>query len=677
MRLRFSESTIKLHSKKTRSTQLDLISLNEEFIKLGVNADSYIALGDSFKGTKDITIDNKTYKANEYYHISKNQYPYMVIHTTTYSPRQETFIGDYYFTWDTATDIYISQVEDNDALSGLYMIEAYINNKKIGYMLRSSEELYYSDEVLDKGESITIADNNTIGETIDHSQLLFVGGEEITAETITQKDGTMFLGGINIKRPQITGSYDFNDNPATVSKENAVQYIRQNIGISSTHRECCIPKTMVSEGYSWGNSLNACIYNPTTHTSEGSTNIAGFKYGEHYRLGLQFQYKTGKWSQPIFINDVDETQKPSLNPNDQNRSDVFIQSIPTFVASLWESAGKELINAGYKRVRGVVCFPKESDQLILCQGLLNPTVYSIAGYVNHAPDRQSSWFFRPIPKNKNDTGDGVAATVQWKHGLTLYSGDDDIDIQEYPHKPTRADEIQSTDVCFSNTESIVLDENDQKWKFIHEGIEVGDNNSTYSGYSDEDLSNVFVVDWKNLTFHSPEIEFNDAFHNLDTSTITCKITGKYNVASNIGDMNIITSTPTLATDTPGIYHRVIYTSISASRICAGLFYRDTIVGWDGTDFTANGVSWYGDEYNPSNRPTFMSYMVYPWHRTGSLNNDCVRPAGKGVRSAMLEQKKMINLMYFGSTDLHNRGYGEDVDTRIDLQPDDIKIFNSD
>jgi len=70
-----------------------------------------------------------------------------------------------------------------------------------GSLFRIAEDIHYRlNKELD-GNSITITDNNTSGEDVDHSQLLFVGGEEITAGTLTQKDGTMFLGDIQIKRP--------------------------------------------------------------------------------------------------------------------------------------------------------------------------------------------------------------------------------------------------------------------------------------------------------------------------------------------------------------------------------------------------------------------------------------------------------------------------------------------
>ena len=38
-------------------------------------------------------------------------------------------------------------------------------------------------------------------------------------------------------------------------------------------------------------------------------------------------------------------------------------------------------------------------------------------------------------------------------------------------------------------------------------------------------------------------------------------------------------------------------------------------------------------------------MVYPWNKSGSLNNDIVRPNGGGTRSAVLKRKKISNLKF--------------------------------
>jgi hypothetical protein len=59
-------------------------------------------------------------------------------------------------------------------------------------------DLYYK-----KQNSVSITDSGMYGETIDPSSLLYIGGEEILAYTMTHKDGTLFLGNIEIKRPSI------------------------------------------------------------------------------------------------------------------------------------------------------------------------------------------------------------------------------------------------------------------------------------------------------------------------------------------------------------------------------------------------------------------------------------------------------------------------------------------
>ena len=211
----------------------------------------------------------------------------------------------------------------------------------------------------------------------------------------------MFLGNIEVKRPQITGSYDDN---APTDSTNMVHAIRSNTTVRPSYRKCCFPITMNSATYKWGNSLDAKIFNETFYSdsdnttnpdTKESTNVAGFKCGDHYRLGLQFQYKTGKWSQPVFIDDyimgdmvINENTVSATRPSLDILSgfNQYVQTIPTFNATIAQTIGQQLLDKGYKRVRAVVCFPTESDQLILCQGLLNPTVHSIAGRVNHTPD---------------------------------------------------------------------------------------------------------------------------------------------------------------------------------------------------------------------------------------------------------------------------------------------------
>lgn len=181
------------------------------------------------------------------------------------------------------------------------------------------------------------------------------------------------------------------------------------------------------------------------------------------------------------------------------------------------------------------------------------------------------------------------------------------------------------------------------------------------------MTNTFVVDWNYLTFHSPEFEFNDSFYNLDTTTLKCRIIGRHLLVANQGDVHIMTSSAPISTEGPGFYHRVVSSYVSAARINAGLFYRDSIVQYQDLG---------GDkEFTPSE--TVYPFLVYPWHRTGSVNNDVARPPEKGSRTSVLNLKKLINIMYFGEPYRIKINNGKWEDINFDLADADIKVFNSD
>ena len=449
---------VKLEYEKSLSNEL-FVSDDETSVKSGriVVSTAYFKVGydgvytkliddTTYKGTEYITIGSTVFEKGKYYHFNKISCPQLIIRAQYLDTETQKFKTKFY-TWGTCADIYISTAETTNPGAPGQLILA---DGDTPYMTIASDIHYMMDET-SASNTVVITDNNTVGENIDANELLFVGGEDITAGTLTQKDGTMFLGDINIRRPQIKGSYD-NDNANT---ENIIKLIRDSVknnNVNCSHRVCWFPKTMSSSTYKWGNTLDAHVYNGEELAE--STNIAGFKHGEHYRLGLQFQYKTGKWSQPVFINDYTETVKPSLDTTSYTNCR---QNIPTFKITLPTDISVKVASMGYKRVRGVVCFPTESDQLILCQGMLNPTVHSIAGRVNHTPDVQSSWFFRPMPAGDESEKQGYwdCGRVQYKHDWTLYSGEvtqpyTNDTLSKQMLAPTRHDEIQGTPVQYSN-----------------------------------------------------------------------------------------------------------------------------------------------------------------------------------------------------------------------------------
>jgi hypothetical protein len=254
---------------------------------------------------------------------------------------------------------------------------------------------------------------------------------------------------------------------------------------------------------------------------------------------------------------------------------------------------------------------------------------------------QSSWFFRPVPKT-GDTSINGGGIPQYKRGYTLHSGEyGTVTINETNYStvyPTRHGEIQGVPTELSNVFASNVQINNTSYDLYHlsSSSSVPINmNIPRKGSNDDDalkfnisdsleLNNIFVVDWSYLTFHSPEFEFDDSFHNMDTSTLKCQMIGKYLLESNQGDIHIMTSTTVMDTDAPGFYHRVVASQLSASRINAGLFYKDCII------CTTTGSTEY-EPYKVLDKSITWSYLVYPWHRTGSLNNDSVRTEKDGIK----------------------------------------------
>ena len=62
----------------------------------------------------------------------------------------------------------------------------------------------WSDVLKILDDTTIVIDNGTTGNTIDPTELLYLGGEPIIPKTITYKDNTLFLGNITLKRKSFT-----------------------------------------------------------------------------------------------------------------------------------------------------------------------------------------------------------------------------------------------------------------------------------------------------------------------------------------------------------------------------------------------------------------------------------------------------------------------------------------
>lgn len=424
-------------------------------------------------------------------------------------------------------------------------------------------------------DTVSYVDTGYGGDTIDPTELLYKGGEVIKADTLEQKDNTLFFGNIEI--------------PRTENWNSLKERIQSRGNVIENGNRTIYPVEVSTGNYVYYNQLTS--YSDSNHTI--SVPCGGFKAGDYYRCGVQFQSKTGRWSEPVYIEDIQISNSSHFGNHNS-----YI-TIPLMKATLTDSTTNHIVadlySAGYRKMRAVIVFPQMQDRVTICQGVGNPTMYTNNNVTNNSPYRQSSWFFRPY-------GDGSAANdgTVWPSGNgTLKYAETGLSNKQLTWPPTniRLIEIQG----------------------------------------DYDTNNKFQVDWDYLTLHSPEVEFDDSISLIDFTDVTGYKAGSVSFTNTFSDIDIQTETPALSTIGNGFVHKAFVKS-GAYGIGAGLFYDDVIVeDWD--DKIGK---------NSSFKSPFK-WFVFPWHKSGSLNNDCTRPANFGTQTAKLKKKIISNLRYAGDT----------------------------
>lgn len=467
------------------------------------------------------------------------------------------------------------------------------------------------------GGTLTYTDNGTIGTSVDPTELLYVGGEEVVFGTMTQKDNTLFLGNADIKRklvgPDIINSI----------KGGNISFNQRYVG----------------------NYVRTAGYYPYKNSLYLGSKIKSFKYLEWYRFGVQFQYKNGKWSEPIWINDA--YNGPASGGMGYGISPSYNGALTTVQASY--SLNSDIINKvvaqGFIRARGVVVYPTLIDREVVAQGILCPTVYNIGDRFGNSPFAQSSWFARPnlafdIERNKSnwngigtlfgDYDKSKAAVISNKNAnLTIDPGTSSaktilIDIvnkgawAEFRHnKPVPNNWERNAEIqCIANTPTGPYT--------ASKGSELNSYTASHAEY--------FFVDQNILTLHSPDIEFDEGVQNLDSSGLKLRIVGVVPITANASEIDIQTSTPANDTSKMGFYKETVGSENNSyhglKNLISGAFWFDKMTNMKNVD----------DDHGYTE-----SFFVYAWHRNGSLNNQ--GPVTEGSRTAMLDKKKISNLKF--------------------------------
>lgn len=477
-----------------------------------------------------------------------------------------------------------------------------------------------TDIAVNGQDSVSYVDNGTTGDTVDPDTLLYIGGKDIVAGCISSKDNTLFLGDITYKREAVTNI-------------DGLEAAAKNLLISESTRteQLSSSSSNSSNGYNYINQL--------------SKNTSTFKHGETYRLGIQLQYRTGEWSEPIFVKDAKiETSKPSLSG-----ASLTLPTLKTAISSIYSLVKDK----DYLKIRPLIARPDWKDRTILAQGILCPTVFQTEARNSNAPFAQASWLLRPFSTiTPNENSNLPNSTVpEFRHFYPLVTGLSSAAEIQNMFLESGNDSVSSTTEWDTSSDDYTRK---PSLKVVADNINSTSGNTGYKS--------IYFVDQSIVTMHSPDVEFSDALKlAIDRGTnFKVRVVGVVPFNLNYGDIDVQVSSVVVDPDAAGFIHRSLTANVGAYSLISGLFYEDAWV-----DDGKNANEFYK---NDSPRP----WMTHMWHRSGSLNNDCVRPEGKGTRTSVLKKKIISNLKYSNNT-IYISPFNIDIDHIQSFSGEDVSL----
>ena len=351
---------------------------------------------------------------------------------------------------------------------------------------------------------ITVVDTGVYGETLDASALLFLGGQYIVAETLAEKDNTLFLGNLRNVVPNI-GDIKVISGSDTIKLKDINDHIGQGgladvescaFGFNGNLLESFEPENEITDPTSY----DIITYDKDNNRS--SSSVKNFKTRENYRLGFIGQYKTGQWSEVIWLGDFTEEEMTGVNhffnPSGyQYDGDTYNLSLwgqqfrgAGFSAEINSSVVDALIDNDFIKVAPVVVYPKFADRYVICQGLLCPTVFNISDRVENAPFIQCDWRFR-----KGYSWGRIAEEIQLNA------------TQSLPENPTL--NTYAPNVPFA------------KCKTADDNSYVNMASGAFRKY----FGTEYYRDPNILTFHSPDIDSSEELYTEDVDSLRLRLVG--------------------------------------------------------------------------------------------------------------------------------------------------------
>ena len=558
----------------------------------------------------------------------------------------------------------------------------------------------------ESGNSITYVDNGEFGETIDSTRLLYVGGERIVPKTIAQKDGTLFLGNYKIIRSEITKKAKEAIKKAVENKKDSFF----NTYYTNTKDLKNYARKIVSV-FDTESALDS-TYQYTPQLSDSQNKITTFKSRETYRIGIQLQDETGRWSEPIFlfdafnnavpdtvsqlpvdpesrasdgtsatINDTNVVQKPIQFQHWANKDltiddgRLTISKEPDTRPSISSSGGSSDNNTVSSRA---VDSPVKA---LLPFGFINMRLKDESYENTNILDYLKSLGYtriRPIIVYPNEGNrevlfQGVANPTIKK---TSAGGELDYRIPSWFFRPIESANSSTTSGSshygYLNKYNI-----GPTFKGVYPVYEDGMRipyyryDKLYKNSQAEfqyETTDEFWIDWSVLTIDSPDIRFNEQLSLSDLEGVKARVVGLVDLAGNAASYSIDVDG---STEIPETFIREGVTSTFGDTIPMGNKLKVPFQNISGNIKSSNygaclinypfWIDSFSDRGQEGYDTYFAQWYVFPWHRKGSLNN-CSSTNMNNIegapRPSMLKKKTLANERFgyntvYGMTSIDN------------------------
>lgn len=562
------------------------------------------------------------------------------------------------------------------------------------------------------------------GSIIDPSLLFYIGGEEFYAGAITQKNNTLFLGNIVLPKKidytqSILGDYSFGTTIKSITyTEKPDYYYSYDLKLNRNSSEIKVFKG--GETYRLGVQLQDKKGNwsePIVIKDWKNNNYPQFSYDRYYTKDykVDFTLPTIELDTDTINNlyqlGIRKIRPIIVYPNDNNREVLFQGVVNPTVYNTEDRYTNTPYSQASWFFRPLPPYKIKEHRVKLNEDLTGTIIdpYLETDYESFYPDYTSTvnpinkrslvtnggWKVtkdNPTPNykpvlNENGTENKYLAPLFYPQGYD-FTVDKMGDIAEFRHNyPIPSNQYKNAEI-----QNIV----NPKQPFKEDGILIDDyikNNKEY-----------YYVDQNIVTLNSPDIEFNDDYKNINLSQYKFRIVGVIPLTSNYSDLDITTETTPLnlasyATggfnykeqakgfikNTPNVignsiehnYHygyRTLLTSVSwydeiwrssYSKYELNKYFIGTI-GYGYRNVFAGLKDITYDKVDAQH----TGFVIYPWHRNGSLNNQRFAE-DDGYISAKLKQKRMSNFRFsYGSLYVDSVEYIDSYDSS------NIQLFNS-